>query len=186
MVTDFHHFKGQGLSRSEKVQRKIIELIQKMDGKTSESSVVWELKHSSGCIQIGRILALKRNLNVELAEIICALHDIYAIVKGTYKEHAKLGALMAKELLKKTKEFDEKEIEIIVDAIAKHSQKEIDSDDFYAELIKDVDAYDCSLYQGSENYYKLHKTNVQYGSYVKRIKKVQNELGLKTNQVFRK
>ena len=186
MVTDFHHFKGEELTRSEKIQKKIIELIHIIDDKNSENSIVWELKHSSGCIQIGRILAQKRNLDVELSEIICALHDIYAIVTGKYKDHAKLGSIMAKDLLIKTNEFDEDEIELITKAIELHSQKDIVSDNPYAELIKDVDAYDCSLYQGSENYYKIHKTKEQYDYYVQRIKKVQKEIGLKTDVVFRK
>ena len=89
MVKDFHHFKGKELSRSEKIQKKVVQLILNMNDNESESSIIWELKHSAGCCQIGRILALKRGLDIELAEIISILHDIYAIINGKYKDHAK-------------------------------------------------------------------------------------------------
>jgi len=64
-MADYHHFKGNNLSRSEFVQRKVVELIldSKLTDKERESSKIFELKHSSGCIQVGRILAEKRRLN---------------------------------------------------------------------------------------------------------------------------
>ncbi|MBI2176406.1 hypothetical protein HYU40_03620 [Candidatus Woesearchaeota archaeon] len=67
MVRDFHHFKGGGLSRSERIQRKVVQLLleSELPDEKRESSIVWELKHSSGCCQIGRILAQKRKLNVK-------------------------------------------------------------------------------------------------------------------------
>jgi len=53
----YHHFKGNKLNRSEFVQRKVIELIlnSRLTDKERESSKVFELKHSSGCTQVGRI-----------------------------------------------------------------------------------------------------------------------------------
>ena len=123
----YHHFKGNKLNRSELVQRKVIELILKsrLTDKERESSKVFELKHSSGCTQVGRILAEKRRLNKEYAELICALHDIYVIVKGKYKNHANLGAPIAEKILKNTKKFSENEIKLISEAIFHHSDKHI-------------------------------------------------------------
>jgi len=88
----YHHFKGDNLTPSEKVERKIVELLlnSKIPDRKRESSIVFELKHSSECVQVARIIAQKRNLDISLAESIAALHDIYVIVNGTYKEHAKL------------------------------------------------------------------------------------------------
>jgi uncharacterized protein len=184
MVKDFHHFKGKELSRSEKIQKKVVQLILNMNDNESESSIIWELKHSAGCCQIGRILALKRGLDIELAEIISILHDIYAIINGKYKDHAKKGAIIAQKMLEESNEFSDKEIEIIVKAIEKHSQKEIYSDDPYVELAKDVDVLDCSLYENSENYYIIHKPNKIYQEYKTRVTKVRKELGIKGS--FRK
>ena len=90
----YHHYKGNQLPRSDAIQKLVVEriLANPLTDDQRENSKVWELKHSSSCIQIGRLLAIKRGLNVELAETICALHDIYAIDTGHYDEHAQKGA----------------------------------------------------------------------------------------------
>lgn len=55
----FHHYKGNNLTRFEKVERKVIELIlsSKVPDSQREDSIIFELKHASGCTQIARILA---------------------------------------------------------------------------------------------------------------------------------
>lgn len=187
MVKDFHHFKGNELTRSEKIQRKVVELLlnSKIPNGKRESSIVWELKHSSGCCQIGRILAQRRNLDIELAEIACLLHDIYVISEGKYESHAKRGAEIARKLLEDSKDFTAEEIALIVEAIAHHSEKQIYTDKPYVELVKDADVFDCSLYENSKGFYILHKPKELYEEYVKRIKGVRKELGLKEDDVFR-
>ena len=186
-LKDFHHYKGTNLTRSEKVEREVVELLinSKLPDDERESSVVWELKHSSGCCQVARILAQKRGLNIEIAEVTNVLHDIYVIVEGKYKDHAKLGAPIAKEILKKIGGYYPEEIKTVTDAIAHHSEKEIYSDDPYTELVKDADVFDCSLYKGAERFYRLHKPEEIFKEYVKRIKKVREELGLPPEDIFR-
>lgn len=186
-LKDHHHYKGNSLTPSEKVERKVVELLlhSSLPDDERESSIVWELKHSSGCCQIARILAQKRNLNVELAEVASVLHDIYVVVEGKYKDHAKLGAQIAEKLLREIGGFTDDEIKIITDAVAHHSEKEIYSDNPYIELIKDVDVFDCSLYKGAEGYYRLHKPENVVNEYIKRIKNVRKELGLQELPVFR-
>lgn len=188
MYKPHHHYKGNNLSRSEKIERKVIELIlsSKIPDSQRESSVVWELKHSSGCMQIARILAEKRKLDIEISEIAVVLHDIYVIVHGTYKNHAMLGAPIAKKLLEETGEFSVDEIKTISTAIAHHSEKDIYSDDPYIELVKDADVFDCSLYKGAEGDYRINKPEPVYKEYIKRIKKVRKNLGLPTTNVWRK
>jgi uncharacterized protein len=186
-LRDFPHFKGPNLTRSEKIQRKVVELL--LNSTISEdehdSSPVFELKHSSSCCQVGRILAEKRGLNVELAELICVMHDIYVIVEGKYEDHATRGAPIARKMLEESGDFTEEEINTIVDAIAHHSEKHIKSDNPYAELVKDADATDCSLYEQVEGYYKRHKSPESFLEYEKRIKKVRGELGLQTANIWR-
>ncbi len=176
----YHHFKGNKLNRSELVQRKVIELIlnSKLTDKERESSKVFELKHSSGCTQVGRILAEKRRLNKEYAELICALHDIYVIVKGKYKDHAHLGAPIAEKILKNTKKFSEKEIKIITEAIFYHSDKQIYTKNPYVELAKDADTLDCFLYDNVEGYYTGNKPPQVAKEYFKRIIKLRKEMGM--------
>ena|SRR3989338_608139 len=187
MIKDFHHFKGEDLSRSEKIQRKVVELLlkSKIPDEKRESSIIWELKHSAGCCQIGRILAQKRNLNAEMAEIVCILHDIYVIVEGKYEDHAKRGAEIAKEMLEESGDFTKEEIGLAAEAIAHHSEKHIYTGKPYVELAKDADVFECSLYQNAQGFYLLHKPKDIYEEYVKRIMKVRKELGLKEEEVFR-
>lgn len=186
-LKDYHHFKGNSLTRSEKIQRLVTRMIleSKIPDSERENSFVWELKHHAGCVQIGRILAQKRNLDVELCEIICVLHDIYAIVEGKYQDHARHGEEIAGKILSETKEFTEEEIETITQAIAHHSEKEVYSDNPYIELAKDADVFECSLYQGAQGFYKLHKNEAVFKEYVERIKKIRIELGLPANEIFR-
>lgn len=188
-LKDFHHFKGKGneLSPSEKVERKVVELLltSQLPDSERESSIVWELKHSSGCCQIARILAQKRNLDIEISEMASLLHDIYVIVEGKYKDHGKLGAPIAEKILREVGGFSEDEIQTITQAVVHHSEKEIYSDDPYTELVKDVDVFDCSLYKGAEGFYKLYKSEEVFNEYVNRIKKVRQELELKVEEVFR-
>lgn len=187
MVKDFHHFKGNDLSRSEKIQRKVTEIIleSNIPDEKRENSKVWELKHTAGCCVIGRILAQKRNLDIEIAEIVCVLHDIYAVIEGKYKDHAKKSAEIAKKILEDSGDFSPEEIELITEAIAHHSEKHIYTDKPFVELAKDVDVFDCSLYENSEAYYILHKPKHVYDQYVKRVKKIREELGLSGENAFR-
>ncbi len=187
MTKDFHHFKGNELTRSEKLQRKVVELLlkSKIPDEKRESSIVWELKHSSGCLQIGRILAQKRNLDVEIAEIACLLHDIYVIVEGKYEGHGKRGAEITGKILEDSRDFSKEEINTITESIAHHSEKQIYTDKPYVELVKDADVFDCSLYENAKGFYILHKPKEIYDEYVKRIKSVRKELGLKQDDVFR-
>lgn len=186
-LQDFHHYKGSELSPSEKVERKVIELLlnSSLSDSQRESSIVWELKHSSGCCQIGRILAQKRNLDVDIAATAALLHDIYVIVEGKYQNHAKLGGPIAEKILQEIGGFSEEEIKIVINAVAHHSEKEIYSDDPYVELVKDVDVFDCSLYKNAESYYKLHKPPEIVKEYENRIKKVRQELNLPQEPIFR-
>ena len=180
MIKDFHHFKGNGLSRSEKIQREVVQLLleSKLPDENRENSIVWEIKHSSGCCQLGRILAQKRNIDIELAEVACVLHDVYAIIEGKYEDHAKRSAEIAKKMLENSGDFSKEEIGIITEAIAHHSEKQIYTGKPYVELVKDVDVLDCSLYENSEAFYILHKPKEIYDQYVKRAENVRKELGL--------
>lgn len=182
-----HHYKGNFLTPAEQVERKVVELIlrSKVPDSKREDSIVFELKHSSGCVQFARVLAQKRNLNIEIAEVAAVLHDIYVIKTGHYKNHAILGVPIAEKILKKISGFSDKEIKIITQSVAHHSEKDIYTDDPYIELIKDVDVLDCSLYKGAEGDYRVNKTEIIINEYIKRIKSVRKEIGLNPDQVWR-
>ena len=126
--------------------------------------------HLYGVAQNCSILAIKRGLDVELCTIIGMLHDIYTYKVGYVKEHAKLGAAEAENLLKELNIFTDDEIEIVRNSIYNHSDKKTIHVNF-SELLKDADVLQNSLY----NYaYEL--------SHRKRYKKILKELGIKTKQ----
>lgn len=168
---------GNTTSRSELVQRMIVDVILKKRALHSDllDDSIWDLKHSASIVQIGRMLAQQRKLNVELAEVICALHDIYVCKTGKREEHAHHGALLAKQLLQKTKKFTKREIALITKAIYQHSDKHIVSRDPYVELVKDADLFDWSLYEGSHNgIVRKYKDPKPYFARIKRIRKELN------------
>lgn len=178
----FHHFVGDGLSRSELVQQWLVRtlLSSQVLNEKRESSVEWELKHSSGVIQIARILADKRDLDIEMAEVAACLHDIYVITNGSYKDHARLGASIARKILEQMGSFKKNEMDIIAEAVGNHSDKHIYSDKPYVELVKDADALDCFLY--GDHIYD-DKPDETKRHYLKRIISIRRELGLKDKSV---
>lgn len=123
--------------------------------------------HLYGVAQNCSLLAIKRGLNIELCTIIGMLHDIYTYKFGYAKEHAKLGAIEAENLLKDLEIFTDDEIEIVKNAISHHSDKKTVHDD-YSELIKDADVLQNSLYNST--FEIKHR---------KRLKKTFKNLGMK-------
>ncbi|MDO8427807.1 MAG: HD domain-containing protein [Candidatus Diapherotrites archaeon] len=179
----YHHFIGNSLNRSEKLQvRVVFELIHsKIPNKERDSSIEWELKHSSSCAQMARILAEKRGLNIEYAEIIGCLHDLAVVLTGKYENHALKGSEIAREWMEISKEFSSQEIKLISDAIAQHSDKHIYSKNPYVELAKDADVLDCFLYtdKGYDN-----KPKEKLAEYLKRIILIRKELGFPEKKLY--
>ncbi|HIH10091.1 MAG TPA: HD domain-containing protein [Candidatus Diapherotrites archaeon] len=179
----YHHFTGNNLTDSEKVQRFVLRAIlaSKVPNSRRDDSIEWELKHSSSCIQTGRILAQKRGLDGALVEMVAALHDIYAIRTGRFKDHARHGAKMAGKILKKITKLPKKKISLIANAIANHSDKQVYSSDPYVEIAKDMDTLDCFLY-GREIYNE--KPPAIRKEYLRRIISIRAELGLPEEKYF--
>jgi len=90
------------------------------------------------------LLALKRNLNQEIAMTSGMLHDI-ANVNGSGDNHALKGAEQAEVLLKTINLYTDEEIKIITTAISKHSDKQAIHEP-YDELLKDADVMSHCFY----------------------------------------
>lgn len=180
----YHYFVHDGMTRSDEIQSWVINelLNSKLPQEKRESSVHWELKHSSSVIQFARLLAQKRNVNEELAEIAAGLHDVQVIVNGTYQDHAKLGAQIAKDLLENSGQFSSDEIKQIEEAIAEHSNKHVYSNNSLVELIKDADTLDCFFYGDKVYDYKKEEQLVHY---YKRIVLIRKELCLPEKPYFK-
>ncbi len=186
-LKDFHHYKGNDLSRFEKVEREVMRYIitTQVSDNNREDSQVFEFMHAGGVMAIGRLLASKRGLDVDIASAASILHDIAVIETGEYKDHAKRGGSIAQKILKEVGGFSQNEIQTITQAVLHHSEKEIHSNSPYTELVKDADVLEPSLYKNAEEYYRLHKPPEIFAEYLKRMKSVRKELGLDPEKVFR-
>ncbi len=103
------------------------------------------ISHMYGVARFCTLLAIKRNLNVELATICGMLHDIFYMSGGTSDNHAAKGAEQTEMILKTMRLYSDDEIKIVTTAISRHSDKKHIHGP-YDELLKDADVMDHCLY----------------------------------------
>ena len=103
------------------------------------------ISHMYGVARFCTLLAMKRNMNVELATTCGMLHDIYWMTGGSSDNHAAKGAEQAKILLNEMNLYSDDEIKIITTAISNHSDK-CSVHNPYDELLKDADVMDHCFY----------------------------------------
>ena len=182
-LSDFHHYNEHApdsqLSRIERLERMVIRSLLSHDSLADserESSIAFELKHSSGMLQFARALAEKRQLDPDTSAAGALLHDIYVIEHGKYKDHAKLGQPIARQYMEDAGGFKDAEICDAELLVVSHSDKHIWSDEPYAEFGKDVDVLDCFLYPGSFDYYLLHESRPVFLHYLTRGKAMWDDL----------
>ncbi len=128
-------------SRLELIRKEIDKLI--MNG--SQNKICLLSAHIYGVSKFCTLLALKRNLDAELAATCGMLHDIYYMIDISGKDHAEKGSKLAKEILNKIGQYSDEEIELITTAIANHGRK-LFIDGIYDELLKDADVMDHCFY----------------------------------------
>lgn len=98
------------------------------------------------------------------------LHDISSYKIGYSLDHAKLGSIEARKLLKELNCFNEEEIDIICGSIFNHSSKQ-DVGNVYEEILKDADV----LQHYSYNTNFLISENEKH-----RLSRILTELGINT------
>ena len=126
------------------------------------------LSHMYGVTQFCTLLALKRNLNAELAATCGVLHDIFYMSGNSSEYHAEKGAKLAKAILEAMELYRADEIQTVTTAIAHHSDK-AHVHGPYDELLKDADVLDHCLYNTS--FPIAPREQARFG-------KLQKELGL--------
>ena len=147
------------------IYRKVAALIEEGKSLERDYSSEWEYAHMSSAAQIGRILAVRRGVDPEIAAIACLLHDIGRIVTGRQHEHAANGAQPARSVLEEF--FPPAIIEEIVTAVVRHGRKD-ETGGPIEEIVKDADVLDCALYGLS-----FEKEGFRL-----RLKKLAEELGI--------
>lgn len=111
--------------------------------------------HLYGVGQAASLLALKRNMGretAELAQIAGMLHDYTKYLEEDTDDHAERSAPYAEAVLQETKAFTSEEIAVVCQGIARHSNK-ADIDTPFDEVIKDADALQHYLRNPMEDFW---------------------------------
>jgi len=128
-------------NRLEIVREKIDRLIfEKQPGKIRHF-----VEHLYSVARYCSLLAIKRNLNTEIAMTCGMLHDIYRVTDNTAENHDIMGAERATEILKATNLYNDEEIAIITVAISRHCDKSAIHEP-YDEVLKDADVLSHCFY----------------------------------------
>ena len=103
------------------------------------------IEHLYSVARYCSLLALKRNLNQEIAMTSGMLHDIANVNSSGSDNHAIKGAEEAEELLRTLNLYTDAEIKIITTAISKHNDKQALHEP-YDEVLKDADVLSHCFY----------------------------------------
>jgi hypothetical protein len=182
-LLDFHHYSSAHAAPRrpiEALEERVVALLTNapLPDAARDSSVCFELKHSSAVTQFSRLLAAHRGLPVDTCAAGGLLHDIYVITSGSYTDHAHRGAPIAVAMLEDVGGFAEDEIENAERIVRHHSDKHVWSDDPFAEFGKDVDVLDAFLYPGAFDWYLANKPLDVFQHYLARAARMWTELGV--------
>lgn len=142
--------------------------------------VRWNVMHMYSSSQLAKLIAIRRGMDIELASIAAALHDIAVVRTMKSKGHAEFAEEHVRNAIEKYNngtwadlpQITKEEEDLLVNAIIKHSDKGTYSNDALAELLKDVDSIDRYLYG--------IKTE---GPYLERCHRVMSELGITSEEL---
>ena len=130
------------MSRVKDLQKQVYKTLAKcIDDKQDCAKAV---AHLHGVSLAAAIIAKKRGEDPELAAMAGLLHDLYAYNSGSYDDHARKGADLAKKVLSDLGSVSNNEINTICSAIWHHNDKE-NTDSPMDEVLKDADVIDHSL-----------------------------------------
>lgn len=132
-------------NRLETLRNEIDRLILRGNPEGNYDRLRMYISHMYGVARFCTLLAMKRNVNVELAATCGMLHDIYYMTGGNGDHHAAKGAQQAQAILKNLSTYSDEEINVITAAVLRHSDKRTIHGP-YDELLKDADVMDHCLY----------------------------------------
>lgn len=132
------------MDRLELIKSRVDALLDAIQNKDTRKLAYLHLYSTS---QFATMLAINKKLNIELCAIAAILHDIslYAFNSG-HLNHASESGKIARDIVEESALFTDEEVEIIVHAIEKHSNKQCKLDGLYAEVLKDADVLSHYLY----------------------------------------
>jgi len=177
-MTESNRSEKKGTFSVRRVNRILAMLLSEMKDMTDEGRdfpIRWNIMHMYSSSQLAKLLAIHRGLDPELAGIAAALHDIGVVMTKKHEGHAEAAAPYVNDFIErynqesgaKLSKVTPEEKEAIVRAIVQHSEKELNSNDPFVELLRDVDSIDAYL----------HGVEIE-GGRLERCKKVKKELGI--------
>ncbi|MHA1760310.1 MAG: HD domain-containing protein, partial [Candidatus Heimdallarchaeota archaeon] len=145
---------GLPVWRLNRVLAIIQERIQKLSEDNRELPITWSVMHMYSTMQLAKLVALKRDLDPELAALVCAFHDVYTLLEGKTEDHGEKAEPYIREIISKYNSnhreslpvITEEEQQQIIIAVKNHSDKNRTDDDPYGKLLKDVDSIDSYLH----------------------------------------
>jgi uncharacterized protein len=158
-------------SRLEFLRAEIDRLMLDGNLNTDHATLRKYIAHMYGVARLCTVLAIKRDLDTELATTIGLLHDIDYMTGRGLDNHAVKAAEQAKEVLESMRAYNTDEIGIIVSAIRWHDDIDLIHAP-YDELLKDADVMDHYL-QNPDSPISERKAP--------RLKRLCSELGIKSH-----
>ena len=134
------------MSRLKELRKYVDVELNKMEDADKRTSAI---AHLYGVSLAATMIARKRELDPEIAAMAAMLHDLYAYKSGSYDDHARKGADLARAILGELKLTDESETELICSAIYHHDDKLV-TDSPMDEVLKDADVIDHCLKDASK------------------------------------
>ena len=110
----------------------------KLNKMEDEEKRLGAINHLYGVSLAATMIAKKRGLDPEIAAMAAMLHDLYAYKSGSYDDHARKGAELARKILSRLELTSEEETDIICSAIEHHDDK-YSVDGPMDEVLKDAD-----------------------------------------------
>ncbi len=153
----------------------LLEEMKGLDDEGRDLPIRWNVMHMFSSSQLAKVLAMRRGIDVELASIAAALHDIAVVATKKTERHAQMAEEYVRAAISrynngpwtKLPRVTKEEENMLVNAIGQHSDKDVDTRDPLTELLKDVDSLDRYL----------HGIQTE-GAYLERCNRVLQELGI--------
>jgi len=135
------------MNRVFQIQERMLRKIAEFENSNQERdiSLNWERIHMVSCATVGRMIALARGVDSELAAIACSVHDYGRIITGRQHDHANAGYKPLRIFLEECNYCSSEEIELIAEAARNHSMKD-EVGTPIEEVVKDADVFDCYQY----------------------------------------
>lgn len=154
----YSFFRGETMRldvrRLKRLQVMMFEKMRYLEDSDRDLPMKWSIMHMYTSTQLAVISALRAGLDYELMGLITSLHDIGAVMTKKHAGHAESAEPFILEIVSEyNSKFGEKlgiitesELEIILEAVKEHSNKDVVSTNPYVEMLKDIDSLDRYLH----------------------------------------